>query len=486
MTRLLPASPRNRPTIERKGIESTADDERSGKPSHHFWLWAAASLNPFVISSGLLVLALGLSWVDAVIAIIVGAVISYPLLGFVALAGLRGGAPTMTLSRATFGYHGNKIPALLAYLACIGWEAIALFLAATATKTLASRVIPNANPTALLAFGLVTTGAATVVIALYGYHLVVRVQKWITLAITLAISGYCGIVVLEVGLPDHPPPTGGTPLLAGVVFVIAAGGLAWVMAGADYSRYLPARANPRGVVGWTAFGGAIAPLTLMLFGVFAGTARPDLVVYAAHDPIGALTLPLPTWFCVPFLITTILGLIGSGVVNLYSSGLNLLALGVKVSRPAAIGIDATLVVIAGGYLIFLSPGFFGTFETFLVVLGIPLAAWCAIFLVDFFLRHRTGYPRDALNSTSGRSARTHLPALAALLAGTGIGIGVDAADRLASVLDFLPVDRGQLETFAAMKPGLLFSFIAGGVLYSLLMQRQRGRSTSRMKNPTKA
>ncbi|MFI6171671.1 purine-cytosine permease family protein [Nocardia sp. NPDC051052] len=465
--------------IERKGIESTADDERSGKPSHHFWIWAAASLNPFVISSGLFVLALGLSWSDALIAIIVGAAISYPLLGFVALAGLRGGAPTMTLSRATFGYHGNKLPTLLAYLACIGWEAIALFLAATATKTLASRVVPDANPTALLALGLVTTGAATVVIALYGYHLVVRVQKWITLAITIAISGYCGIVALEVGLPGHTPPTGGTPLLAGIVFVIAAGGLAWVMTGADYSRYLPARANPRGVVGWTAIGGAIAPLTLMLFGIFAGTARPDLVVHAAHDPIGALTLPLPTWFCVPFLITTILGFVGSGVVNLYSSGLNLLALGVKVSRPVAIGIDATLVVLASGYLLFLSPGFFATFETFLAILGIPLAAWCAIFLVDFHLRHRTGYPLDTLYSATGSGERNNLAALAALLTGTCIGIGLDGMDRLATVLDFLPIDSGQLETLAAMKPGLLVSFIAGGVFYGLLVRRQGGGSKRR-------
>ncbi|MFI6044189.1 purine-cytosine permease family protein [Nocardia sp. NPDC051321] len=471
-------SSRTLPTIERKGIESTADDERSGIPRHHFWLWAAANLNPFVISSGLLVLTLGLSWKNALIAIVVGTAIGYPLVGFVALAGLRGGAPTMTLSRATFGYSGNKLPTLVAYLACIGWEAIALFLAATATRTLASRVIPEASDTTLLVLGLVLPGAATIVIAVYGYHLVIRAQKWITLAITIAIIGYCCLVIPKVGLPHHMPSDGGRPLLAGVTFVIAAGGLAWVMTGADYSRYLPARADPRGVVGWTTLGGAIAPIVLMFFGVFAGVARPDLASRAAVDPIGALVLPLPTWFFVPFLLTTILGLIGSGVVNLYSSGLNLLTLGIKVSRPAAIAVDSTLIVLASSYLIFLSPGFFASFESFLTVLGIPLAAWCAIFLVDFYRRHRTGYQLTALYPATGNRAGNNPAALAAMLLATVIGIVMDASGHLASAIGAVPTEQAWFEAFASMKPGLPAAFIVGGLLYDLFLPRQTRRLLS--------
>ncbi|MFI5779203.1 purine-cytosine permease family protein [Nocardia sp. NPDC051570] len=443
-----------RSAIERKGIEWVAGDERSGNPRRHFWLWTAANLNPFVIATGLLVLELGLSWWKAIIAIVVGVAVGYPLVGLMALAGLRGGAPTLTLSRATFGYDGNKIPALLAYLACVGWEAIALFLSASATETLIDRVVPGIDRNLLLGAGLAVTGVITAVIALYGYHLIMRAQKWITLAMTVAIIGYGVLVVRKLGLPDHPPAHGDGPLLAGISFVIAGGGLAWVMAGADYSRYLPSTVSPRGVVGWTTLGGATAPIMLMLFGVFAGTASPELAARAAQDPLGALTVPLPTWFCVPFLLTMILGLVGSGVVNLYSSGLNLLALGVKLPRPRTILVDATLVVLASGYLIFLSPSFLATFETFLGFLGVPLAAWCAIFLADFYFRHRAGYAPAALYPVDRRRMDIEPAAATALAAAALLGLSLD-------------------RIFDATRPGILVAFVVGGILYAGLVFRTR-------------
>ena len=46
-----------------------------------------------------------------------------------ALAGKRGSAPTMVLSRAAFGVRGNALPAGLSYVLLVGWDRVALGVA---------------------------------------------------------------------------------------------------------------------------------------------------------------------------------------------------------------------------------------------------------------------------------------------------------------------------------------------------------------------
>ena len=53
------------------------------------------------------------------------------------------------------------------------------------------------------------------------------------------------------------------------------------------------------------------------------------------DPIGALATILPTWFLIPFALVAILGLAGGIILDLYSSGLSLLAAGLPVRRYVA-------------------------------------------------------------------------------------------------------------------------------------------------------
>ena len=50
----------------------------------------------------------------------------------------------------------------------------------------------------------------------------------------------------------------------------------------------------------------------MLVGVLMGTSDPRLPRIADHDPVAALTAPLPTWFLVPFLLVVTLSVISSG------------------------------------------------------------------------------------------------------------------------------------------------------------------------------
>ena len=106
----------------------------------------------------------------------------------------------------------------------------------------------------------------------------------------------------------------------------------------------------------------------------------------ALDPIGALTTILPTWFLVPFALVAIGGLVSGAVLDIYSSGLTLLTLGLRTPRWVAAAIDGVLMILGTIYIVWVADSFLGVFMAFLIVLGVPMAAWCGIFLADLLLR----------------------------------------------------------------------------------------------------
>ena len=116
-------------------------------------------------------------------------------------------------------------------------------------------------------------------------------------------------------------------MIGALVLVMTGFGLGWVNIAADYSRYLPRDASGAAIVGWTTFGGAVAPVVLVVFGLLLAGSSEELSAGIVADPIGALATLLPTWFLVPFLLAAILGLVSGAVLGIYSSGLTLLSLG---------------------------------------------------------------------------------------------------------------------------------------------------------------
>src|SRR5260221_2437907 len=151
-------------------------------------------------------------------------------------------------------------------------------------------------------------------------------------------------------------------------------GLGWVNVAADYSRYLPRRSSSAGVAGWTVIGSSVAPIFLVVFGLLLAGSSKSLSGSIANDPIGALAVLLPTWFLVPFAIVAVLGLIGGAVLDIYSSGLALLSLGLRVPRYVAALIDGTVMTVGTIYVVFVAGNFFCHFGGFLVFLGGPDAA----------------------------------------------------------------------------------------------------------------
>ena len=135
------AQPELRPLqIEANGINVIAEAERKGRPRGLFWPWFAANISVLGVSYGAFVLGFGISFWQAIVARVVGIVVSFLLCGFIAVAGKRGSAPTMVLGRAAFGVRGNKLPALISWLLTVGWETVLVILATLATATVFERL----------------------------------------------------------------------------------------------------------------------------------------------------------------------------------------------------------------------------------------------------------------------------------------------------------------------------------------------------------
>jgi nucleobase:cation symporter-1, NCS1 family len=219
-------------------------------------------------------------------------------------------------------------------------------------------------------------------------------------------------------------PSGSTQHVVGCFVLFLTGfGLGWVNAAADYSRYLPRRASSRGVVGWTAFGGALGPAVLLLFGLLLAASSTKLNSAIAADPIGALATELDTWALVPFLIVVVLGLIGGAVLDIYSSGLALLTAGLRVPRPVAALIDGVIMVAGAIYVVFFADNFFFQFQGFLITLGVPIAAWCGVMLADILLRRRD-YAEADLFDPRGRYGDVRVVPMLCLLVATFLGWGL--------------------------------------------------------------
>ncbi|MGH8964332.1 MAG: cytosine permease, partial [Actinomycetes bacterium] len=94
--------------VEENGINVISDAERHGTPRQLFWPWFAANISVLGLSYGAFAFGFEISFAQALIAGLFGIVFSFLLCGFVAIAGKRGSAPTMVLSRAAFGVCGNR------------------------------------------------------------------------------------------------------------------------------------------------------------------------------------------------------------------------------------------------------------------------------------------------------------------------------------------------------------------------------------------
>jgi len=460
--------------LELNGTNVIQESERGGKASSLFWPWCGANVSLLALSYGSFFLGFGISFWQATIAAFLGTVLSFLLVGVSSLAGKKSNAPTMVLSRAAFGVKGNLFPGLLSYLIFVGWETVLVSLATLATGTVFVRVVQLDRDTAMI-LGFALSVALTVSAGVLGFSVIMKIQRYLTI-ITIAMTGvYIALTINKVNwdVVTSMKPGSAQGFIGALIFGATGIGLGWVNSAADYSRYLPRSVSSRSVIGWTVLGASIVPVTLVIFGAALSASSEDLAGAIANDPIGALTTILPTWYLIIFALVAILGLVGGAILNLYSSGLTLISLGVPVKRHVAASLDAFIMFIGAIYFVWVADDFFYPFQGFLITLGVPIAAWSAIFVMDVLLRSR--YHQEDLYRTSGRYGAWNLKSMGVLVIATIVGWGF-VTNGFAGWLTwqgyFLAPLGGKEGDWAYANLGVFFALLIGFIGYFLTSRKR--------------
>ena len=440
--------------VEPGGVEAIPEGERHGRPIQLLWTWASPNFEFATIAVGILsVLAFGLTFWQAVAAIVVGTLLGSVSLGVLSTWGPREGLAQMVLSRTAFGYRGNILPAgLNALTAGIGWFAVNSIsgaLALSALTTLPSFVC------------LVIVVAAQLVVAFFGHNLVHAFERYAFPVLAL-IFVVASIIVLSQADPSAPvlsggpPPVGGFLITAGAAFGYAAG---WNPYSSDYTRYLP-KSTPRLPIALFAGIGCFVSCCLL---EIAGAA----VVTAGQTDVNpsSFTALLPTVIGKATLLAVCLGAVAANVLNVYSGAMSFMALGFKVPLARARAIVAVVFGLLG-----LVVATFGlrnagqSYEAFLLIISYWIAPWLGVVFTDRYLRR--GQDVGAL-----AQSRTHASAAGPIAMAVGLLVSIPLFANQTMYTGLVPRANGSFGDLTAVV-GLVVSAVVYVVLHRAMSRRE--------------
>ncbi|MEU9253284.1 cytosine permease [Streptomyces sp. NPDC048270] len=388
--------------IETRGLEPVPDGERSGRVRELVPTWVAANISVLLLTMGAgLVIFNKLNIWQVLIVAVAAPVVSYGIVGLISIAGKRGGAPGMALSRAVFGQRGNLFPGALIWVARWGWETINAVSGAYAVLTVLDLLFGIKSNTPLIVVTLLFFVGCTFVVSGLGINALRVCSKWSTYlfgAFSVLVLGY--LVATTDWSAVFGKPAGSTAMMIAGIGTIAAGGISWVPSGPDFTRYLPRTASSKGMVGATIGGAGVVVLPMVLMGAVMAVGTPDLA--SAQDPVSFIGELLPTWIAVPYLLIALVGMLLINSMSMYSAGFTAQTLGIKVPRTWAVSVNALISLVFGFLLMVVATSFFGSFISFLTLLAVAFSAWIGVFGVDML--RRKAYDGPALLDTTRTSA----------------------------------------------------------------------------------
>lgn len=408
--------------IESRGIDRIPDSERHGNPRELIRIWAFASVNYLYILLGGLLIVFGLTVWQALAVVVVGNLF-WAAIGLLATSGPVSGTPSGVITRAMFGVLGNRlVVGVFSWPSFIAYGAINLSVGGLAAFAFTEQVGMAAHRPTQIAIVLLIA-AVTLTISVYGYATILKVSGAITIALSLCMAVLGGYVLTEARWDYAPDPqsalSGGAlwAVITAGISLTASSPLSWAIS-PDYARYLPANTSRTAVATWTALGGFIPAVLLGSVGVLAGS------VVDMSDPQTSLATILPGWFYPVFLLVIVIGSITNNVITLYSSGLCLQSVGLRLPRMATVLLCGLLGTAIACYALFIS-NFTDALSNILELSVAFAGPWIAIIASDLLMR-RNRYDGEELHDESSTgpywfTAGTNWAGCAALVAGTAAG-----------------------------------------------------------------
>lgn len=440
--------------VEQNGINLVTDAERNGSARDLVWIWAGANVILTYIIVGSVLVVLGLTMAQMLAVVLLGNLF-FVFVGMGGVPGARVGTATMVISRAAFGRHGNIIPAVLSWLTVIGWEAVNIVLGAFGLFSLFDLLgYPLGIPGQVIVLGVLVV--ATFGVAILGHATISALQRVLTWVLGILMLGLLPQVIVA---PVATRLAGADFATLCVAFtIVAAMPVSYANTPAEYARYLPRKTSARAITFWTAIGAYVPAVVITVIGYLAARSV-DMT-----DPIGGFQPLLAPWYFGLFVLAVVGGSMANNFINTYSSGMSLLAMDLKVSRPVAIMIDAVLATAAAAYAIFYND-FTTAFIAFLSLTVVWIAPWWAIYLIDAAQRGERYRGADMLSAQGGAYAGWNSMTYVAWLAGMAASLACTSAEVFTSGFAVAYLGGADLSIPAGM--------LVAGLLYVLLPNAER-------------
>ena len=366
------------------------EKDKTLSPGKLFYNWFAANIGIMGFVYGAIIVSYHLSFWQSVTAALIGA-LTFAIPGWVAMIGQREGVTTFKMSRATFGTHGNKIPNFMAWLNMVGWLAVNVITGTLLFSAMLKTIhVPQTGFTKFIC--LVVFAGLVFLLGIFKEDTLAKIQTWLSW-----IFGGLTLVMLIMFLMNAnwgeafamKPGSWVTGWLPAVAFIAAGSSISWSMAAADWGAYVHPNTKPSATFWNTTLGAATPLFILMAGGVLLSTISPSLA--SASDPYQVMYGAIPGWFGFLYFLVAAGGIIPQCLVSFRSARINLSTIGIEVSQKTSLILHAVIIILISIYVLFISGDFLSNFELFLNFLGICLASWVAIFLVDSVIYRKNGY-----------------------------------------------------------------------------------------------
>ena len=363
--------------IEPGGAGFIPLSERHGSPLQQFWTWVSPNMEFATIFVGVIgIWFFGLSFWAATAALVLGTGLGSISMSVLASRGPLFGVPQMILSRISFGFLGNALPAgINSLVAGVGWFAVNSVSGAFALDTLTGLDAKTS---------LVIIVVVQIAVAFFGHNLVHAFERYAfpVLTVIFVIASVVILSKFHPGSVDNTGGIGGFIVTFGAAFGYAAG---WNPYATDYTRYLPPDTNRRATGLWAGLGVFVSCVLLEVVGAAAGTMM-NIDKYIAN-PTDGFTSNLPTWIAKLTLLAIALGAICANAINVYSGSMSFLALGIDLPLALRRAIVAIVFGVAGFILAYNGLHDAGEkYNNFLLVIAYWIGPWLGVYFTDQFLR----------------------------------------------------------------------------------------------------
>jgi purine-cytosine permease-like protein len=388
--------------VERNGVDRIAEAERTSTPGTFFVIFVGGSVGLGAIAFGWVGITFGLGLWATISAIAVGTLVGQILLVPLILIGSRTATNNATSSGAAFGVRGRFIGSGIGLATSLVAVALTVWTSGSAGVAVAGRLLgmPDTAATEGLAYALVA--AVSVVVAIWGFRWLVRATTIIAvlggLIMLLMPVAFGGAIAWDYAGGEYLLGTFWATWLSVASTVGIAGALVVCTILGDWTRYIRSDLHPPRTLAWI---GSVA----IFLGFVVPASIGAVVATALADPLAPFTVSVanesPTWYAVLLLPFAVFGGVGLVAQSLYSAGLDLEALVVRITRAQA----TVIIGVVGVVLVYF--GLLATVQASiaagLLILAELSAPWAVIVGIGYLRTHGQYHADDLQVFNRGRT-----------------------------------------------------------------------------------